>query len=50
MKAVVFKGPFQIAIEERPIPKIQDAKDIIVKVAKACTIPDMYFVSDVHTC
>jgi len=32
MKAVVFKGPHKVAIEDRPIPKIQDSKDIIVKV------------------
>ncbi|KAF1958319.1 GroES-like protein [Byssothecium circinans] len=34
MKAVVFKGPHKVAIEERPIPKIQDQTDIIVKVDK----------------
>jgi hypothetical protein len=32
MKAVVFKGPHKVAIEDRPIPKIQDQTDIIVKV------------------
>jgi threonine dehydrogenase-like Zn-dependent dehydrogenase len=32
MRAVVFKGVKQIAVEERPIPTIQDPKDIIVKV------------------
>jgi len=32
MKAVIFKGPHKVAIEDRPVPKIQDAKDIIVKV------------------
>ncbi|EXJ73151.1 uncharacterized protein A1O5_04301 [Cladophialophora psammophila CBS 110553] len=32
MKAVVFKGKLQIVVEDRPIPKIQDPKDIIVKV------------------
>jgi threonine dehydrogenase-like Zn-dependent dehydrogenase len=34
MKAVVFKGPGKLVIEDRPIPKIQDAEDIIVKVEK----------------
>ncbi|KAF2634843.1 GroES-like protein [Massarina eburnea CBS 473.64] len=34
MKAVVFKGPHKVVIEERPIPKIQDPTDIIVKVDK----------------
>ncbi|QDS73873.1 hypothetical protein FKW77_006946 [Venturia effusa] len=33
MKAVVFKGPMEVAVEERPIPKIQDPTDVIVKVA-----------------
>jgi threonine dehydrogenase-like Zn-dependent dehydrogenase len=32
MKAVIFKGPKEVAVEERPIPKIQDQTDIIVKV------------------
>jgi D-arabinose 1-dehydrogenase-like Zn-dependent alcohol dehydrogenase len=32
MKAVVFHGPYKVAMEERPVPKIQDPKDIIVKV------------------
>ena len=32
MKAVVFKGPHKVALEERPIPKIKDQTDIIVKV------------------
>jgi threonine dehydrogenase-like Zn-dependent dehydrogenase len=34
MKAVVFKGPGKVSIEDRPIPKIQDAGDVIVKVEK----------------
>jgi len=32
MRAVVFKGKLQVAVEDRPIPKIQDSTDIIVKV------------------
>ena len=32
MKAVVFKGPHVVAIEDRPIPKIKESTDIIVKV------------------
>lgn len=36
MKAVVFKGPYKVAIEDRPVPKIQDQTDIIVKVDKVC--------------
>ena len=38
MKAVVFKGPGKVVIEDRPIPKIQDAGDVIVKVEKARTL------------
>ena len=34
MKAVVFKGPHKVVIEDRPIPKIQDQTDMIVKVDK----------------
>lgn len=32
MKAVVFKGPHLVAIEDRPVPKIKELTDIIVKV------------------
>ena len=32
MRAVVFKGTEKVEIEERPIPKIKDATDIIIKV------------------
>ncbi|WEW60459.1 hypothetical protein PRK78_005945 [Emydomyces testavorans] len=32
MKAVVFKGPYKVELEDRPVPKIQNPKDIIVKV------------------
>ncbi|KAA8624867.1 Tdh Threonine dehydrogenase [Pyrenophora tritici-repentis] len=34
MKAVVFKGPGSVVVEDRPIPAIKDAGDIIVKVDK----------------
>jgi threonine dehydrogenase-like Zn-dependent dehydrogenase len=37
MKAVVFHGPGKVSIEDRPIPKIKDDSDIIVKVDKART-------------
>jgi hypothetical protein len=36
MKAVVFKGPHKVVIEDRPIPKIKDQTDVIVKVDKVC--------------
>ena len=32
MRAVVFKGPKSVALEDRPIPTIQEQTDIIVKV------------------
>jgi threonine dehydrogenase-like Zn-dependent dehydrogenase len=32
MKAVVFKGTLKVEIEDRPIPKIVDPTDIIIKV------------------
>ncbi|EOD51673.1 putative alcohol dehydrogenase protein [Neofusicoccum parvum UCRNP2] len=32
MRAVVFKGPGKVALEDRPVPKIQDSTDIVVKV------------------
>ena len=34
MRSVVFKGPGKVVIEYRPIPKLQDTQDIIVKVEK----------------
>lgn len=32
MRAVVFKGVREVAVEDRPVPAIQDGRDIIVKV------------------
>ena len=32
MRAVIFKGPYKVAVEQRPIPKIKEPTDIIVKV------------------
>jgi len=32
MKAVIFHGPYKVAVEERPIPKIKEPTDIIIKV------------------
>ncbi|KAI2717800.1 hypothetical protein DTO013E5_7393 [Penicillium roqueforti] len=32
MQAVVFHGPYKVAVEQRPIPKVQDPEDVIVKV------------------
>ncbi|KAJ5668470.1 Alcohol dehydrogenase superfamily zinc-type [Penicillium maclennaniae] len=32
MLAVVFKGPMQVALEERPVPSVQNSTDAILKV------------------
>lgn len=32
MQAVVFKGPLQVALEQRPRPQIQASTDVILKV------------------
>lgn len=32
MKAVVFKGTLDVKLEDRPIPKIIDPTDMIIKV------------------
>lgn len=32
MKAVVWKGPFEVAVESVPLPKISDPNEILVKV------------------
>lgn len=32
MRAVVFKGVKSVAVEQRPVPTIQDPKDVVVKV------------------
>ncbi|KAL9099051.1 MAG: hypothetical protein Q9163_005395 [Psora crenata] len=32
MNAVIFKGPYKVAVEDRPIPKLKEPTDIIVKV------------------
>ncbi|KAK0623363.1 chaperonin 10-like protein [Immersiella caudata] len=32
MKAVVFEGPYKVSVQDRPVPHVQDPKDVIVKV------------------
>jgi threonine dehydrogenase-like Zn-dependent dehydrogenase len=34
MKAVVFHGPGNVAVEDRPVPTIQEPTDAIVKVSQ----------------
>ena len=49
MKAVVFKGPGKVVVEDRPIPKIKDPGDIIVKVDKVhCLYPNVRPIADFH--
>ena len=33
MRAVVFKGDFEVAVEDRPVPKIREVTDAILKVS-----------------
>jgi threonine dehydrogenase-like Zn-dependent dehydrogenase len=44
MQAVVFKEPFKVAVEQRPIPTVQDPEDIVVKVTYTALCG-----SDLHT-
>jgi len=44
MKAVVLKGPFDVVIEERPVPRIKAPTDAVIKVLQSglcgqCHIP-----------
>lgn len=32
MQAVVFKEPFKVAVEQMPIPTVQDPEDVVIKV------------------
>ena len=36
MRAVVYKGPFKVAVEEVPEPKLQHPNDVIVKITSSC--------------
>ena len=36
MRAVVYKGPFEVAIESVPDPEIQHPNDVIVKITSSC--------------
>jgi glutathione-independent formaldehyde dehydrogenase len=36
MRAVVYKGPFEIAVENVPDPTIQHPNDVIVKITSSC--------------
>jgi threonine dehydrogenase-like Zn-dependent dehydrogenase len=44
MRAVIFKGVKEVAVEQRPTPTILDPKDVIVKVkATAICGSDLHF-------
>lgn len=34
MRAVIFKGPFEVAVEDRPVPKIQNPTDVVLRVTR----------------
>ena len=36
MKAVVYKGPFQVAVENVPEPTLQAPNDVVVKITSTC--------------
>ena len=36
MRAVVYKGPFEVAVENVPDPTIQHPNDVIVKITSSC--------------
>ena len=36
MKAVVYQGPFNVAVEEVPDPELQHPNDVIVKITSSC--------------
>ena len=36
MRAVVYKGPFKVAVENVPEPRLQHANDVIVKITSSC--------------
>ena len=36
MRAVVYKGPFEVAVENVPDPSIQHPNDVIVKITSSC--------------
>ncbi len=52
MKALVYHGPGKKALEERPIPKIKDATDAIVKITQTTICgTDLHILKgDVPTC
>lgn len=52
MKALVYQGPDKKALEERPVPKIKDSGDAIVRIVKTtiCGTDLHIFKGDVPSC
>ena len=50
MKAVVFRGPFDVKVEDCPIPTIKDDTDAIVKVATAGLCGRHVSTKALHAC
>jgi glutathione-independent formaldehyde dehydrogenase len=36
MRAVVYKSPFQVSVEQVPDPKIEHPNDAIIKITSTC--------------
>ena len=36
MRAVVYKGPFEVAVENVPDPTLKHPNDVIVKITSSC--------------
>lgn len=44
MRAVVYKGPYEVAVEDKPYPKIQNSTDCVLKVTTSALCgSDLHF-------
>lgn len=44
MRAVVYKGPYEVAVEDKPYPKIQNETDCVLKVTSSALCgSDLHF-------
>lgn len=44
MRAVVYKGPFEVAVEDKPYPRIQNPTDCVLKVTTSALCgSDLHF-------
>ena len=47
MRAVVYKEPFRVAVENVPDPKIQHPNDAILKITSTCICgSDLHFLEE----